>query len=220
MGWPMFSDQTVWLFDLDDTLYAPQTGFAKAMGLVQHQALANQLNVTVTEVKPILTGLVEQYGGAPFTGLHKTKMIDMDRFIEEGFDLNYSSLKPDLDVLAYLKVLPGRKVVFTNSPQCHAQKVLKALGLNSVFDEADIFDVVRLNFESKPKKSAFEFVLAELAVAPENCVMIEDSLSNLKVAKDYGMTTVSVYAEGQKPPYVDFAHTDLKSFLSNVSACV
>lgn len=220
MGWPMFSDKTVWLFDLDDTLYAPQTGFAKAMGLVQHQALANQLNVTVTEVKPILTELVEQYGGAPFTGLHKTKMIDMDRFIEEGFELDYPSLKSDLDVVAYLKALPGRKVIFTNSPQCHAQKVLKALGLDSIFKAADIFDVVRLNFESKPKRSAFEFVLAELAVAPQNCVMIEDSLSNLKVAKDFGMTTVSVYAKGQKSPFVDHGYPDLKSFLSNASACV
>ena len=220
MGWPMFSDQTVWLFDLDDTLYAPQTGFAKAMGLVQHQALAKQLDVDVAEVKPILTKLVEQYGGAPFTGLHKTKMIDMDRFIDEGFDLNYPSLKADLDVVAYLKALPGRKVVFTNSPQCHAQKVLKALGLNSVFDEAGIFDVVRLNFESKPKSSAFDFVLSQLGVAPQNCVMVEDSLSNLKVAKDFGMTTVSVYAEGQKPPFVDHGYPDLKSFLSNVSACV
>ena len=212
-----FSHVTAWLFDLDDTLYAPETGFSKHMSKVQHQALAGQLNIDMKQVKPYLLALVEKHGGAPFTGLFKENAIDMDLFIEEGFKLDHGMLSECAETVSSLNKLHGGKFIFTNSPKVHAENVLKALGLSGVFDIQSIFDVTRLDYDSKPLKSSFEKVLIEIGEPGESCAMIEDSLPNLKMAKSFGMTTVWVHGEGDKPDYVDYAYTDILTFLKDAA---
>lgn len=210
-----FSHITAWLFDLDDTLYAPKTGFSKHMSKVQHQALADQLNIDMEQVRPYLLALVEKHGGAPFTGLFKESAIDMDLFIEEGFKLDHGMLSECAETASSLDKLHGRKFIFTNSPKVHAENVLKALGLSEVFDVQSIFDVTRLAYDSKPLKSSFKKVLVEVGESGENCAMIEDSLPNLKMAKSLGMTTVWVHGEGDKPDYVDYAYSEILTFLKD-----
>merc|ERR1712216_178607 len=44
----------------------------------------------------------------------------------------------------------------------------------------------------KPQIAAFEAVLAKVGVEPGECVMVEDSMKNLRAAKELGMKTVLV----------------------------
>lgn len=210
-----FSHVKTWLFDLDDTLYAPETGFSQHMSKIQHKALAGQLNIDISKVRPYLLALVEKHGGAPFTGLYKENAIDMELFIEEGFKLDHGMLNECVETSNRLQNLVGDKFIFTNSPRRHAKNVLQALGLSEIFSVQSIFDVTRLGYESKPLKSSFLHVLNELGEVAENCAMIEDSLQNLKMAKQLGMTTVWVHGCGKKPDYVDFSYPCLIDFLKD-----
>lgn len=213
-----FAHIKTWLFDLDDTLYAPATGFSKHMAEVQHQSLAKMLGVDLLGIKTVLTDLVAKHGGAPFTGLYKEKSIDMDAFIEEGFVLRHDMLEPCALTRAMLESMQGRKVIFTNSPKNHANNILKRLGYEHIFEDEYIFDVTRLNFETKPKIEPYQKVLTDLKEEPQNCLLIEDSLANLKTAKELGMTTVSVHVSGEKLAYVDYAYEDIQSFLADATA--
>lgn len=213
-----FSHIKTWIFDLDDTLYAPSTGFSKHMVEVQRQSLARLLNCDISDVQTLLKNLVMKHGGAPFTGLHKENLIDMDSFIKEGFKLNYSLLTPCETSKNILKNIRGRKVVFTNSPINHVHKVLIHRGFQHAFLPENIFDVTRLDFQTKPKKEPYDFVLNTLVESARNCIMIEDNLENLKAAKELGMTTVSVHVAGVKESYVDFSYANLVEFLEDVSA--
>jgi putative hydrolase of the HAD superfamily len=213
-----FSHIKTWIFDLDDTLYAPSTGFSAHMASVQKQSLSGLLKTDISGVTALLKSLVKKHGGAPFTGLHKEKSIDMDRFIEEGFQLDHSLLKAcDLSQKILLNI-QGRKVIFTSSPKNHVDKVLHRLEYQHIFSDENIFDVTRLDFETKPNQVPYDFVLNSLSEVAENCVMVEDNLKNLEIAKDMGMTTVAVHVDGEKPSYVDFSYITLIDFLEDVSA--
>tara|TARA_R110000868_G_scaffold218576_2_gene469344 strand:+ start:267851 stop:268498 length:648 start_codon:yes stop_codon:yes gene_type:complete len=206
-----FSHVKVWIFDLDDTLYAPEA-FSAHMTHTIRTTLARHLGLTMEECSAYCQKLIKTHGGAPFTGLHREAAVDMDSFISEGFDLDTSLLKSCLQTKDALMSLKGRKVVFTNSPSCHAGKVLTALDYVDIFEK--IFDVTMFDFDSKPNLAPYDFVLKSLGVAGTECVMVEDSLKNLKTAKGLGITTV--YVHGDKPDtegVADYIYDNVLDFL-------
>lgn len=211
-----FSHVKTWLFDLDDTLYAPETGFSKYMANHQRATLAKLLNTDIASIQVLTSKLIQKYGGAPFTGLHQEGVLDMDAFIDEGFRLDHGKIEKCEMTKKMLLNISGRKVVFTNSPKSHADNILKTLEYQNIFSDEHIFDVTRLEFETKPLKSSYEKVLVALNEVAEHCILVEDSLKNLEMAKSMGMTTVSVYHNGEKPNYVDYAYLTLKDFLQDV----
>ncbi len=67
-------------------------------------------------------------------------------------------------------------------------------------DLYDAFDAVVLSEEvgtSKPKKEAYERVLSDLGVSPEEAIFIDDSLENVKGAERLGMKSV-LYEDPKK----------------------
>ncbi len=67
-------------------------------------------------------------------------------------------------------------------------------------DLYDAFDAIVLSEEvgtSKPKKEAYEKVLSDLGVSPEEAIFIDDSLENVKGAERLGMKSV-LYEDPKK----------------------
>ena len=81
-------------------------------------------------------------------------------------------------------------MVFTNADAAHSERVLNTLQVRGHFDQ--IFDITYLDYVSKPDPGAYRYVLNELQVAGESCIMVEDTPRNLIPAKDLGMTTIHV----------------------------
>jgi putative hydrolase of the HAD superfamily len=82
------------------------------------------------------------------------------------------------------------KVIFTNATVEHAQKVLNILGVAAEF--ADIVDVRRVEYVSKPNAEAYVRLLNILQAAGDECILIEDAARNLLPGKALGMTTILV----------------------------
>jgi len=100
-----------------------------------------------------------------------------------------------------LQQLPGRKMVFSNAPSVYVQAVLKLLGVADLFDE--VFAIEHAKFRPKPQRAGFLAVLREHHLSPKQCVMVEDSVDNLRTAKRLGMRTVWVSDAVRKPVFVD-----------------
>jgi putative hydrolase of the HAD superfamily len=100
-----------------------------------------------------------------------------------------------------LSRLPGRKVVFSNSPLSYAQAVLRVLRVADLFD--GIFSIEHTGFRPKPDPVGFLRLLRRHGLHPRGCVMVEDSLENLVTARRLGMKTVWVTGRGRAPDYVD-----------------
>ena len=97
--------------------------------------------------------------------------------------------------------LPGRKIIFSNAPLKYTEAILAITGINRCFDA--VYSVEQLHYQPKPSTKAFLSVLQNKRLNPHSCIMVEDSLPNLKTAKRLGMKTVWVSASTRCPPYAD-----------------
>jgi putative hydrolase of the HAD superfamily len=97
--------------------------------------------------------------------------------------------------------LPGRKVLFTNAPKHYATAVLKLLRIADLFDE--VMAVEHTGFRPKPHTFGFLKLLQKYRLKAAQCVMVEDSLENLRTARKLGMRTVWVNAGLQNEACVD-----------------
>jgi putative hydrolase of the HAD superfamily len=102
---------------------------------------------------------------------------------------------------ATLRRLPGRKFVFSNAPVHYARAVLKALSITDLFE--GVFSIERTRFRPKPDVHGFLRLTRANHLRARRCIMVEDTLANLRTAKKLGMKTVWVARERRQPRYVD-----------------
>jgi putative hydrolase of the HAD superfamily len=143
----------------------------------------------------------KQYG-TTMRGLYLEFGIDPDDYLSYVHDFSVvGRLAPNEDLRRTLDSLPWSKAVFTNAPAEHAHEVLQVLGVGPCFDH--IFDIRTTGYVGKPDPSAYEYVLRKLGAAADECIVLDDSLANLRTASELGMTTVLV-GGAEQPHGVDF----------------
>ena len=196
-----------WLFDLDNTLYPEESGFmqgvesrmtafvAKVTGL-EHDAAYSLQKHYLAEHGLTLKGLMLHHG------------VDPADFHALFHDLS-------LDLLAALGKLPGRRLIFTNADDKHAERVLAHLNLRGLFD--DVFHIHSFGFAPKPDPLGFQRMIDAHGLTPASTAFFEDSERNLHPAADLGMTTVLVGSRALAST-ADFVHhrtEKLTPFLSS-----
>jgi putative hydrolase of the HAD superfamily len=90
--------------------------------------------------------------------------------------------------------LPLRRAIYTNATAEHAQRVLDVLGVRDCFER--IISIEDVGMQNKIHREAYERALALLNVDGPRCVMVEDSVRNLRAAKALGMATILVTPDG------------------------
>lgn len=197
-----------WIFDLDNTLHDatphifPHINRSMTAYLQQHlqldEAAANELRMHYwRRYGATLSGLMRHHGTDPEHFLwHTHQFPALERMVLREPRLRH-----------VLKALPGRKVVFSNAPQRYAQAVLKLLRIADMFD--DVMAVEHTRYRPKPDSFGFLRLLRRHHVKAAQCVMVEDSLENLRAAKRLGMRTVWVSAGSRNSPCVDVKISDV-----------
>jgi putative hydrolase of the HAD superfamily len=201
-----------WIFDLDNTLHNatphifPHINRSMTAYLQQHlqldEAAANDLRVHYWQrYGATLSGLMRHHGTDPEHFLwHTHQFPGLDRMVLREPRLRH-----------VLKALPGRKVVFSNAPLHYADAVLKLLRVDDLFD--DVIAVEHTRYRPKPDSYGFMHLLKSHRVRAAQCVMVEDSLENLRTAKRLGMRTVWVDAGNQNSACVDVKIRDVMQLL-------
>lgn len=88
------------------------------------------------------------------------------------------------------------KYIFTASVRHHAERCLKALGIEDLF--VDIIDVKSCNLATKHSEEAFRAALEIANVKdPETVLFLDDSVKNLKVARSMGIRSFLVGKVGR-----------------------
>ena len=138
-----------------------------------------------------LLGLMRHHGTDPRHFLWTTHQFpELERMIVRERQLR-----------ATLRNLPGRKFVFSNAPVHYSRAVLKALAISDLFDA--VFSIERTRFRPKPDTHGFLRLVRANQLRPSRCIMVEDTLVNLRTAKRLGMSTVWVTEETRTAPFVD-----------------
>jgi putative hydrolase of the HAD superfamily len=79
--------------------------------------------------------------------------------------------------------------------------VLRALGIRDLFD--GVFCIEHTRFRPKPDAHGFLRLCRLHHLKPRRCIMVEDSLRNLRTAARLGMKTVWVRKTAREPSYVN-----------------
>jgi putative hydrolase of the HAD superfamily len=221
-----FAHVTSWIFDLDNTLYPPDSGLWPAIEdritlfLIEHSGLDG------ASARALQRYYYHQHG-TTLRGLVDEDGIDPAHFLDFVHDIDRSGLEPNVALAEEIARLPGRKLIFTNGSRNHALETAEKLGLGGLFEAA--FDIVAAGLVPKPRDEAYDAFFRAHGVEPTQAAMFEDIAKNLAVPRVRGMTTVLVTGkpgrvDHRQPPdrelppaAADFVTDDLAGFLLRVN---
>ncbi len=222
-----FDDVTEWVFDLDNTLYPHHSNLFAQIDFKMTDYIAELLEMHRDEARKIQKQFYKDYG-TTLRGLMDVHNINPDDFLEKVHDIDYSNLKPDLELGEAIRKLPGRKFIFTNGDRGHAERTAGQLGILDHFDE--IFDIVSADLTPKPAAETYDKFVALHRVETTKAIMFEDLARNLVVPKALGMRTVLIVPhnfeatfseiwerDGQDGDHVDYVTDDLRAFLVQIT---
>jgi putative hydrolase of the HAD superfamily len=198
-------DYQVIIFDLDDTIYPRHSGLMREVGRRIQEWLINQFGFTREEAIAMQHDYYVRYG-TTLAGLLAEHSIDARSYLSYVHDVPVEKfLGEDKALVAMLKRIPWRKVIYTNGTSEYAWRVLRALGVLDCFER--VVGIEEVGLCNKLHRYAYERMLTQLGVPASACIMVEDSARNLKPARELGMTTILVDAEPDEG--VDFVVRNL-----------
>ena len=208
-----FAHVETWVFDLDNTLYPPET------------RLFDQINVRMTDWVMRILGvdraaadhLRHRYWrdhGTTLAGLMRHHDIDPGPYLEEVHEIDFTVLSVDAALATAIAALPGRKIVFTNGTRPYAERVIAHRGLDGLFDA--VYGVEHARLIPKPERAAFETVFALDGLTPGRAAMFEDDPRNLAVPHAMGLRTVHVAPQSEPADFIEHHTDDLTGFLSRL----
>jgi putative hydrolase of the HAD superfamily/pyrimidine and pyridine-specific 5'-nucleotidase len=137
--------------------------------------------------------LYKKYGTC-LKGLMEEKYLDtqehLDEFLHFAHDIPLE-IERDEKLRAMLLKIKTPKWVFTASVKAHAQRCLEKLGIDDLFE--GIIDVRAVGWETKHSPRAYEAAMRIAGVEdPQACLFLDDSVSNMRAAREVGWTNVLV----------------------------
>jgi putative hydrolase of the HAD superfamily len=225
--WDSFRHVDTWVFDLDNTLYPPDSDLWPKIDARITLFLAELFGLDGMSSRALQKYYYERYG-TTLRGLMVEHAITADEFLDFVHDIDRSSLMPNHSLAEAITKLPGRKLILTNGSREHALRTAERLGLDTMFE--DIFDIVAANLLPKPEQETYQRFFDKHEVEPRRAAMFEDISKNLIVPHARGMrTTLVVPRAGQTDhreasdrgrtdlPHVDFVTNDLEGFLHGLT---
>ncbi len=201
--------------DLDETLYPRQTGLMQEIGVRINRYLIENLHLPLEQANELRRRYYSQHGTALRGLVVERPDVDPEDYLHYVHDIRLADyIRRDPALAVMLRSIPLTKVIFTNATVEHAQNVLNILGIADQF--ADIIDVRRVEYVSKPNVEAYARLLKILQAHGDECILIEDSARNLLPGKALGMTTILV--DSEDCAQVDYCVRDILSVKQVVDA--
>jgi putative hydrolase of the HAD superfamily len=189
----MFGRETVWLFDLDNTLHDASHAAFGPTNLAMTEYMVEHLGMEHEAASALRQHYWHHYG-ATLLGLVRHHGVHASHFLEQTHRLPglEGRLRTSARDRAALGRLRGRKFILTNAPRSYALRVLDTLRLTGLFDGVLSIEDMTMFGQHRPKPDSrmFRHLLARLKVRPTRCVLVEDTLAHQKAAHALGMRTV------------------------------
>jgi len=184
------SIQTI-LFDLDETLYSPDSGLWQVLRDRMGDYMSTRLNIPDQQIPELRKNYFETFG-TTLRGLERDFHVQAEDYLNYVHDVNIEEfVLPDPVLRSILESIPQRKVIFTNANARHTDNVLKTLGVDGYFDI--VIDVMQMAPFCKPYPEAYHKAMSILGDSdPGHYLLLDDSLRNVLTALQVGMQAVLV----------------------------
>lgn len=209
-----FKHVETWVFDLDNTLYPKAARLFDQIEVLMTDFVMSALGVDRDRADHLRGYYWEKYG-TTLAGLMREHDVDPGPYLDHVHDISLDHLEHDPTLAMQIKSLPGRKIIYTNGPQIHAERVTAARGLSGLFDA--IYGVEHAGFLPKPETAAFEAIFKIDGLDPAKSAMFEDDHRNLRAPHAMGMKCVLVGPEHHAPEaHIHHQTEDLAGFLAQL----
>lgn len=180
---------TTIFFDLDDTLYPSSAGLWSAIKARMNQYMLERMGFAEADIPRLREKYFLEYG-TTLRGLQANHQMDVNDFLAYVHDLPLSNyLTPNPVQRSVIASLPLRKLIFTNADIPHAQRVLRTLQLDDLFDA--IVDVNAVAPYCKPMPESFDIAMKTARETdPARCIMIDDLTRTTRAARACGMAAI------------------------------
>lgn len=185
---------TTLFFDLDQTIYPADSGIWEDVTARITRYLEERYGFSTKEALDRRARYYKNYG-TTLRGLQHETEVDPIDYMEFIHDVPVErKILPDPELQKLLQSIHLPKYIFTNASAAHAERVLQRLGIAGCFD--GMIDIIRLQYSNKPEPEAYRRAL-RIAGDPQpgTCILIDDTLRNLKTGAEIGMKTVQVGLE-------------------------
>ena len=191
-----------WIFDLDNTLHNAGPHIFPHINRAMTAYLQSHLGLDEAAAGELRRHYWHRYG-ATLLGLMRHHATDPKHFLwhTHQFPALERMLVREPGLRATIRRLPGRKYVFSNSPVHYLRAVLRALSISDLFH--DVFSIEHTRYRPKPDTYGFLRLCRINHLKPHRCIMVEDSVENLRTASRLGMKTVWVARAVKAPDFVD-----------------
>ena len=193
---------TTMLIDLDETVYPTSNGLWPIFRERMDSYLKDVMGFHPEVIPELRERLFHTYG-TTLRGLQVEYTVDTDDFLEYVHDAPLEQyIQVDQGLIETLHAFPQRKYIFTNASRGHAQRILKLMGLSTLF--LGIIDIIDIAPWCKPMPEAYQAAMRLIGASdPERILMVDDRVVNLLPARDLGMSVVLV---GEQEPVDGIPH--------------
>lgn len=203
------------IFDLDSTLYYAGNQMEKLCYNKVMSFLIENMNVNKIQAMKLIKEFRKNYH-YDSEAIAKEYPFDQSEFIEYVCDIPTDFISEDKELATILKQISNSKYIVTDSTQKHTKDVLEKIKINKDLF-VYIYDAHDMDYIFKYNKVCFEKFLDKFNLCAQDCVIFEDSIKNLDMAKSCGMITVFVKPDKiEKPQYVDYMFSDIKTALKEL----
>jgi putative hydrolase of the HAD superfamily len=191
-----------WIFDLDNTLHNASPHVFPHINRAMTAYLQAHLGLDEAAAGELRRHYWHRYG-ATLLGLMRHHATDPKHFLwhTHQFPALERMLVREPQLRTTIRRLPGRKYVFSNSPVHYSRAVLRALSIADLFH--DVFSIEHTRYRPKPDSYGFLRLCRVNHLKPHRCIMVEDSIENLRTASRLGMKTVWVTRSAKTRDFVD-----------------
>lgn len=178
------------LFDIDGTLYPAHSELTWRVDQLISEFVAQHLGLGLDEADELRSKTLRAYGSTlqGLMHLYGTDPAEYYAFITQADPTDY--LSPDPALREMLQRSTAKIAALTNAPRLHAERVLEALGVRSLFEM--VYTIEDSGHLGKPNPQTYQGALEVLGTDASAVTMVEDTRRFLVPAHALGMHTVLV----------------------------
>jgi len=203
------------VFDLDATLYYAGNQIEQLCDAKICHYFMNRLSMSESQALDLIHSIRQNYHyESDAIGIELS--FSKPDFIEYICDVDVGILPPSPQLNHILKSIPNTKYILTDSTSKHVHDTLHQLGVDTNHFSG-IFDAHNMQYIFKYNPQSYKLFLQKYGLNATDCIMFEDSYTNLEVAKSLGFSTVLIRPDAvSKPVYADYVFKDITTALKKL----
>ena len=160
------------IFDLDNTLYSPTSAMDAGITNRMMQAVADFFGVDMGRAVELRKKNLPRFS-TTLEWLRSEGLKDVEAYFKKVHpDNEADELMPDPALRPFLESIEQNKIILTNAPREHADRVLKKLGVTDLFSA--VIDIRDCNLRGKPYPFGYKLAMQKIGGSIDDTIFLDD----------------------------------------------